>query len=540
MRRSLTTVVTCLALAVTVILAPMSDAVGAGGWSRVGVGSTATTPALNGTVTALNTDNPGVLYVGGNFTSAGGIAKAKRIAAWNGSAWSAIGPTPLTNGQVFAIAYHAGKIYVGGTFQNAGGNADADFLASWDGTSWASPCTSTTAGPAITGNVNALQIMGNSLYVGGSFADGAGIQSADYLVGCDLTTGAAFSTVGSDGSMSGSIYALAADSNGTLYAGGGFINLETIPEADHVAAYDGTWHSMGTGSGGPGSPAIDSFVRSLTAVGTNVYVGTDSVDVAGIPQADHVARWTGTSWSAVGTNSAGTDGWFTTGTTIDALETYGSLVVAAGSFQNANGVATADNIAYFDGAQWHPLGSNGAGNGPLNAHPTAVGITGGQVYVGGNFTTAGGDTLASYVAAHALRLPDAWIGATNTGSFTGNNVYSSTGVGETRRVTIKRGSSGHAYIRVQNEGLLPAAFKLKGTGSGTGFVVHYYRGATNITSAVRAGTYVLPTTDPGGTSTIRIVVSVGKSGASGATFTTAARSQTGTPHDAVRFVVKAG
>ena len=527
-------------LTASVFLAGTAEAIGPGGWDHVGVGSSSTSPSLSGgsSVTALNTENPGVLYVGGNFTSAGGLSKAQRVARWDGSAWRALGSNGLTNGGVFALAYHAGKLYVGGTFVNAGGNPNADFLAVWDGSSWAPFCNSLTSGPAITANVNALQIVGNKLYVGGSFQNGAGIASADYLVGCDLTTGAASSTASFDGSFSGSVYALAADSNGTLYAGGGFINLEAIPAADHVAAYDGSWHAMGSGNL-PTDPAVDSFVRSLTAAGTNVYVGTDSVNVAGIPRADHVARWNGSAWSAVGANTAGTNGWFPTSATIDALRTYGSLVVAAGSFQNANGVATADNIAYFDGSQWRPVGSNGAGNGPLGAHPTSLGIVGGKVYVGGNFTTAGGDQLARLLSAYALRQPDAAIGATTTGSFIGNNVYSAVGTGEVRTVRVHRRHSTTAYVRIQNDGLAAASFSISGTGHATGFSVRYFRGSTEITSAVRAGTYTLPSLAPRSSTLVRMSVHVARAGASAVLFLTSIRSQSGTPHDAVRFVVKA-
>ena len=116
-----------------------------------------------------------------------------------------------------------------------------------------------------------------------------------------------------DGDFNGAVYALTADSNGMLYAGGQFINLDSIAAADHVAAYDGAWHAMGTGSG--------RSTRSCAAsprVGTNVYVGTDSLDVAGIAQADHVARWNGSAWSAVGSNTAGTNGWFPASAFIDA------------------------------------------------------------------------------------------------------------------------------------------------------------------------------------------------------------------------------
>jgi hypothetical protein len=524
-----------VAVLASVAVASPAIATGRGGWSRLGVGSTATAPSLNGAVYALNTSNPGVLYAGGNFTSAGGNTKAQRVAKWSGSAWSALGTTPISNGAVFAIAYSAGKVYVGGTFTNAGGDANADYLAVFDGATWQPFCNPAVPGPAFTGNVNALQVIGNTLYVGGSFQNGAGMATADYLVGCDLNTGAATSTVTQDGDFSGSVYALTADSNGVLYAGGGFINLATIPEADHVAAYDGSWHAMGTG---PGGRAVDDFVRSLAASGTNVFVGTDSVDVAGIAQADHVARWNGSSWSALGANSAGTNGWFPTSSFIYALAPSGSLLVAAGSFQNANGNASADNIAYFDGVGWRPLGSDGAGNGPFVGQATSLGITGGMAYVGGNFTSAGGDTLARFLAAHALRLPDAWIGAATRGPFVGDNVYSPVGSGEARNVTVTRGTSSTSYVKIQNDGIAPASFRVRGTGAATGFVIHWY-GPSDITSRVKAGTYTTAIIAPGATVVLRFVVSLSRSTAASATFATTVFSQGGTPADAVRVAVRA-
>jgi hypothetical protein len=58
----------------------------------------------------------------------------------------------------------------------------------------------------------------------------------------------------------------------------------------------------------------------------------------------------------------------------------------------------------------------------LSGQATALGVTGGMVHVSGNFTSAGGDSLATSLASYALRQRDASIGATATGHFTGNNV----------------------------------------------------------------------------------------------------------------------
>ncbi len=532
MRRSVSSLV--VALAATVAVAPLlpAVAVGPGGWDHVGVGASPSSASLNGTVSALNTDKPGVLYAGGNFTSAGGDTTARRIAAWDGSGWSALGDTPLTNGAVTAIAYHAGNVYVGGTFENAGGEGLADYLAVWDGSTWAPFCSS-LVGPAFDDEVNALQIIGNTLYVGGAFHDAGGIDTADYLVACDLTTGQSRATVLPGDEFSGLVLALTADSQGTLYAGGRFNNLSDNLDADNVASYDGsTWEPMG-------GAAIDSFVRGLAAHGTDVYVGTDSVNIAGIGDADHVARWDGTAWNAVGSNTAGDNGWFPATSFIYDLAMVGSVVVATGQFQDANATAAADNIAYFDGAKWRPIGSDGAGNGPFSGTGTALGITGGKVYVGGSFTSAGGDTLARFLGSYALRLPDAAVGATPTGHFVGNNVYSKTGVGQVRNVKVTRGRSVTSYVKIENDGIQAASFTLHGTGGARGITTQYFRGASNVTNAVRNGTYTTGSIAPRGEILLRVVVSASNSSAANATITTTARSQPGTPPDAVRVVVKA-
>ncbi|MEA2423001.1 MAG: hypothetical protein QOF55_2100 [Thermoleophilaceae bacterium] len=389
-----------VSLALLVSVTAQAPAAGPGGWDHLGTGSTPTTGSLNGAVRSFDTHTPGVLYAGGAFTDAGGNPNADHIAAWDGTAWSAVGSPPLT-GDVNAIVSQGGKIYAGGTFTNAGGNPNADFLAVWDGTSWA-PFCSAPSGPAFGGNVDALQIIGSTLWVGGEYQNGGGIATADYLLGCDLATGASRSPYTVDGHGSGAVYALTADSSGNLYTGGTGINIAGIPEADHVARFDGSaWHAMGSGPP-PGNGAVPGIVRSLGSNGSDVYVGTDATDVATIPQADNVVKWDGTAWSAMGSNTAGTDGWFPPSTSINAITTSGSTVFAAGSFQNANGDPVADQIASFDGSAWHAVGSDGAGNGPLNANGQALSVFGGSLYAGGSFTSAGGDRLAEFAARYPL------------------------------------------------------------------------------------------------------------------------------------------
>jgi hypothetical protein len=392
-----TWVVVALAILMSLWTAGVASATGPGGWDHLGTGANGA-PALNGRVDALisvshHGATPDSVYAGGVFTSAGGTPSAVAVARWDGEAWHSIGALPIstaTGAGVDAIAVDSatGKIYVGGNFTDAGGNPNADFIAVWDGVAWRSFCA------PITANVKALQIIGRTLYIGGDFADGAGLPSADKLVACDLDTGTPSSTVADAAhEINSAVYGLTADSTGRLYAAGSFININGIPNADHVAMYDGTWHAMSPG-------AVSGITRSIASDGTNVYIGSDATDIAGIAKADHIAKWDGTTWSALGGNAASTDGWLPASAFINAIATSGSNVFVTGSFQNADGHPTADMVAGFNGFSWAPMGSDGAGNGALGGPGNAVTVFGGQAVVGGNFTAAGGDGRAAYVARY--------------------------------------------------------------------------------------------------------------------------------------------
>ena len=518
--------VATIVVGVLLALLPQDAWAGVNGWDHVGNGAAPGTTSLNGNVyslLAVGTD----LYVGGAFTNAGGVASADSIAKWSGTAWSGLAPL---NGGVHAIAVTGGKVYAGGTFTDAGGDPNADFLAVWDGSSWSPFCTSTGPGPTFGGSVSALQVIGNTLYVGGSFQNGAAIASADYLLACDLTTGVSSSTVASDGDMSGSVIALTAVGS-TLYAGGQFINLGGNAAIDHIGAYDGSWHAMGTGPS-PGGGSIDSFVRALASDGTNVYVGSDSLDIGNVAAADHVARWNGSSWSAMGSS------YFSTLTTIYALATSGPLVFAGGNFQNASGDPMADEIAYWDGAAWHHLGSDGAGNGPYIGDTNALATLGARVFSGGGFTSAGGDTLARGIAQSPIRQPDAQIATAASGPFVGNGVYNAAASKESTTATVHRGKHGTFYLKFENDGLVSDAYLLHATGHAKGFAATYTVAGVNATSQIKAGTYPTGTLAPGATITVKLVVAVANSaGRSVSLLVTAAVS--GVPTDAVKAVVKA-
>jgi hypothetical protein len=451
------------------VFASPASALGPGGWDSFGTG-------LNDSAFALNTQIPGQLIVGGRFTDAGGNTDADRIAIWDGTSWSALGPSESLTGSgtfVNAIAVDpSGRIFAGGTFQDAGGNPNTDNLAMWNGTSWQSFC----GGGTFNGPVDSLQIIGSFLYVGGSFSNFAGQSPAENLIRCSLSTGMFVSaTVDNAGDIGGRVQALAADAAGNLYAGGTFINLDGIPQADYVAVYNGAaWSSMNDAFGGA---AINTAnVDSLASDGTNIYVGSDDVDIASIPQADHVARWDGNSWSAVGSDTAGTNGYFPATATIDDLlvPPSGGLL-ATGAFNDANGDPLADGIAIFDGTSWNhlgssadgttgPLGPNGAGDG------SALAFFGNRPVVAGAFTDAGGDANADRVAAFGA--PDG--GGTGLPAPVQGVSVNLSPVSGTVRVDLKGDAAG--FIPLSEAAQVPVGSKVDTT-----------KGRVALTSATAAG-----------------------------------------------------
>ncbi len=278
------------------------------------------------------------------------------------------------------------------------------FAAVWNGTTWSSLCSSGTQ--LVTSTVNALQIIGSKLYVGGGFANGGGISSADRLVACDLGTGVATSTiVNALNEFNGTgVYAMAKDSNNALYVAGGFLNLDGIAAADHVAYLDGGgWHARP--GGGSCGCAVDSIARSITISAprcTSAPTARTSAGSAGGQRREVERIRVERTWLRHRNNRRR----FPTPTVINGPYSDGTNVYAAGTFVNANGDPKADEIAEFDGSSWHSLGNNGTNDGPLPQPGDAVTFFGGRLHVGGLFTTAGNDLLAHGIARYPGYLPD--------------------------------------------------------------------------------------------------------------------------------------
>jgi len=144
------------------------------------------------------------------------------------------------------------------------------------------------------------------------------------------------------------------------------------------------WFALGSNAGA--NNALNGIVYAIAVSGTDVYVGGDFTNAAGIPEADYLARWDGSAWSALGSDGSG-DGALKSD--VFALALSGGDLYVGGKFIDADGIPEADYLAEWDGANWSAVSPSG---GALNSYVLALAVSGPDLYVGGAFTNAGGMT----------------------------------------------------------------------------------------------------------------------------------------------------
>ncbi|MBL7998410.1 MAG: T9SS type A sorting domain-containing protein [Candidatus Kapabacteria bacterium] len=379
-------------------------------WQAVGGGVTSASGNNAGTVSAITVDTKGMVYVGGIFERAGSNP-TNNIAQWNGKVWLALDDG--VTGSVNALAALGDKVYVGGNFSVG----SAVNIAEWDGSKWNMMKNITS------GAVNAIVASGTSIYIGGAFKTidavtvnniaqwneatkswtplGAGLSnqgSSTSSVKClqlttsgDLLAGGDFELSGTTqvrniaiwngsvwamfaGGTNGSITALYYD-NGKLYVSGGFDEVGTSKKKlIYLARFDGTeWSGMDNDNVNGTAAAFADFNGNILMGGTFEITVTSTYSLRG------VAVWNGSAWTGVGgSRGIGIEGNVVTSITPDG---NGNIYVG-GNFTGAGGVSL-PGFALFDGTTWMRMDtlkfSNNSNSGVISA------IQGGDIIVGGSF-----------------------------------------------------------------------------------------------------------------------------------------------------------
>lgn len=161
---------------------------------------------------------------------------------------------------------------------------------------------------------------------------------------------------------------------------GGFETVFGNVQSERLAAWNGTWASIGAGAVGLQGPTGMTFVWCFASMPNGDLVVGGAFTSANGQLANNIARWNGTAWSPLGT-----------GVTLNGNVAVAALAVmpngdliAGGQFATAGG-APANCIARWNGSAWSPLGTGLSGF----VHALVV-MPNGDLVAGGDFGSAGG------------------------------------------------------------------------------------------------------------------------------------------------------
>lgn len=174
----------------------------------------------------------------------------------------------------------------------------------------------------------------------------------------------------------GSINSVDIAPDGTIYAAGDFTSIGGV-SANNIARWNGTsWSSLGAGTNGP----ILKIKFSTTGA---LYVGGIFTTAGGLT-VNNISKWENNTWAALIDSSTGISG------TNNEIRSIGfdekNQLYIGGNFDTAGGVSAA-RIARWNGMNWSALGSGTSG------FVQAIESSGDYLYVGGNFSLAGNITV---------------------------------------------------------------------------------------------------------------------------------------------------
>ncbi|MBC8144620.1 MAG: hypothetical protein H7X80_03480, partial [bacterium] len=271
-----------------------------------------------GIVNELATDGT-YLYAAGAFTWLSG-QPVDGVAKWNGATWEPVGSL---NGSLSAIAIVGSEVYAGGRVTRAD-EATVNNIAHFNGTTWGTMGDGLLDGH-FTAWIEASAIIGDEVFVGGTFSHAGGIPSMNIASWNRRTK--TWSAIG-EGTNERVRAMTAVD--GELIVVGEFTRAGDI-NTNHIAKFNPVsrmWSLVGEGT--------RAVISDVVAVGDDIYVA-----------ADGVFKWDGVEWTW---DSSGPDGW------VYALEHFNGELYASGSFTASGNIQTV-GIARMASDGWHPLGN---------------------------------------------------------------------------------------------------------------------------------------------------------------------------------------
>jgi hypothetical protein len=335
----------------------------------------------------------GALYIGGNFSLAGGVANTLNIAKWDGSVFTPLGTG--CNGAVESLLFSSdGNLYAGGAFHLAGGVANTVHVAKWNGTVWL------PLGTGMDDDVHCIaQGNGTTIYIGGEFLNANGVACTRIA----KWNGTTFIPLGSG--FDAFPIALTLGPDKKLYAGGTFHNAGGIA-CNHIAAWNGiTFLPLSTG--------LNNEVSSL-AFNQNqtLYIGGNFTIAGDVTVPDGVAIFTGSAWLPLDVDLPGTP------TTIDSL-----------CFDNRSNLY----VGYIDTGSATSATVTATVNASTKTYPSIWMVGPGTIYQIINYTTGraiyfnaltiqAGEQCALYLKPGNVHFVSSWRGDINNYILQGSNM----------------------------------------------------------------------------------------------------------------------
>jgi hypothetical protein len=396
--------------------------------------------SINDEVNALAVDTYGNVYVSGQLGNVGGLTRNaiklsgttavvdpnwNPLGYWVTNTVASVGLSPI-----YAFAFDDNdNALVGGSFTYIGGLIKTGFAVLASGTAVANP-----AWPSVQvgGTINALvrDSVGRTV-IGGNFTfmgDAVTVRTNIARLNSDTTIDTSW-----DPEANAEVDVLALDSGGNVYAAGQFtaIGGQARNYLAHLSVSDGSADSWNPSPGG--------YVTALALDDTsgNLFVG-GNYSIIGAPAQERVnlAKISVSSGSADATWNPGvTQGW---GNAISALALDGSgNLYAGGTYVSIGGISRAglaklstSGVGAVD-VNWNPNPSQSGGN-YYNSIGALTLDGSGNLYVGGNFTSIGGQNLNSL----------ARISATSTGA--ADAIWNPNADGEIDAIVLD--GNGHVYV----------------------------------------------------------------------------------------------
>jgi uncharacterized protein (TIGR03437 family) len=415
-----------------------------GQWTTLGTGTTSTGNGVAGFVEDIAISGNDVYIVGGFsrvYQNATTSVSANNAAKWNSTTglWAALGggsglSANGVNQRVDKVLVSGSNVYLCGAFSaayNAANNSVfANGVVRWNGSVWAALGNGSAAnGNGIAGGqawVHALALIGNKLYVAGSFTkaiNNTGNEVSANYVACWNTvtnTWAALGT-GSGEKANGTDFSVSALAvSGTdLIVGGGFFNVynnaANVVRVNAVARYNGTTWTVFNGVAGANKNGVSGYLNTIHASGNNVYLGGafsqgNNGDGTGV-SANDIVRWNGTGWQALGASTG------STGNGVDAqvqaILVLGNYVYVGGTFQKAynsnSSSVDAPRLGRWNGSSW----SDVVGAAMNNLACASAASYGNTRFASEQIVSAFGTGLATGTqVANGLPLPTTLAGTT--------------------------------------------------------------------------------------------------------------------------------